>query len=213
MYIDSANMHESLQARISTRDSAILVDGALLVTPARGFGADISIAVAQEGLYSIIKNSRANIINNFNDLCGELVDTTGPYKNGNCMRIWELSHRGYLAASLAAPRKLKRVADEVLEPFDLAGNDMTMVFYPTPEIATYLIERMAKIEGVPADEVKAYAGQLAKAKLPLCFDGCEMCVMSDECSLISSPVQQFLVSRSAAHILCKNISKNSENLD
>ena len=213
MYIGRESMHEGLQARISTRDSAILVDGALLVAPASRFGADISIGVAQEGLYSIVKNGGANIINNPGDLCGELVDATGPYQNGNCMRIWELSHRGYLAASLAAPLKLKRVADEVLEPFDLAGNDMTMVFYPTPEIATYLIERMAKIEGVPADEVKAYAGQLAKAKLPLCFDGCEMCVMSDECPLISSPVQQFLVSRSAAHILCKNISKNSENLD
>lgn len=183
---------------------ALLINGALLISPSSNLLADLNVAVAQEGLYHVVRgyNIKVNSINNVSALCQELYRATGSYTGGTCMNVWRLSIRSYIAAISAAPPQLRDVADFILEPFDLEGYDMSEVYYPSPEIIVYLIEKQAKGEGISSTDIKAYASQLAKAKLPLCYDGCEMCVMSDECPLISSPVQQYMVSRSSAHLLC-----------
>lgn len=188
------------------RNRGLLIDGALQISSQATFHGDINVAVAQEGLYQVVKESNdINRINGIKDLCTELHQKAGSYVNGNCVNMWNLSVRSYLAAAISAPERLRAIANYMLEPFSLDGSDMSETYYPPQEIIVYLIEKQALGEKLPSSDIKAYVSQLAKSKLPLCFDGCEMCVMSDECPLVSSPVQQYLVSRSGAYLLCHSI--------
>lgn len=197
LYLNDQNL---LRARYQPDNTALLIDGALLVSPGPRLASDLSVAAAMEGLYHVVREH--SFIDNLNELCNELHYALGHYKDGTCMNIWRLSVRSYLTASQAAPKDLKYVANYILDPFDLAESDMSEVYYPPPETTVYLIEKLAQKKSIPSSEVKAYASQLAKARLPLCYDACEICVMSDECPLISSPVQQQLISRSGAYLLC-----------
>ncbi len=192
--------HNLLKVRGQPRGTALLIDGALLVSPGPSLTGDLSVAAAMEGLYHAV--GKQGFINDIDGLCGELLRAAGLYGDGVCMDVWRRSTRSYQASSQAAPPDLRRVSEYLLGPFGLAGSAMSEAYYPPPETAVRLLETLARERGVHVDEVKAYASQLVKAKLPLCYDACEMCVMSDDCPLISSPVQQHLVSRSGAYLLC-----------
>ena len=197
LYLNDQNL---LKIRYQPDKTALLIDGALLVSPASFLTGDLSVAVAMEGLYHAVREQ--SFLNGLGDLCNELRRSTGPYNDGVCMNVWRLSNRSYLAIGQTVSKSLKNVADYILSPFDLADSSMSEAYYPPSETIVYLIEKFAQEKKLQSSEVKAYASQLAKAKLPLCYDACEMCVMSDECPLISSPVQQQLVSRTGAHLLC-----------